>query len=42
MGAYLTFNLLEDLRENDPLSEEEEFDGAGIGLAGLAYFMLNK
>jgi len=33
VGAYLTFNLLEDLRENDPLSEEEEFDGAGIGLA---------
>ena len=33
VGAYLTLNLLEDLRENDPLSEEEEFDGIGIGLA---------
>ena len=33
VGAYVTLNLLEDLRENDPLSEEEEFDGIGIGLA---------
>jgi hypothetical protein len=33
VGAYLTLNFLEDLRENDPLSEEEEFDGIGIGLA---------
>ena len=33
VGAYLTLNLLEDLRENDPMSEEEEFDGIGIGLA---------
>jgi len=33
VGAYLTLNFLEDLRENDPLSEEEDSDGIGLGLA---------
>jgi len=33
VGVYVTLNLLEDLRENDPLSQEEEFDGIGVGLA---------
>jgi hypothetical protein len=33
VGAYVTLNLLEDLRENDPLSEEEESNGLGLGLA---------
>ncbi len=33
VGAYLTLNFLEDQREVDPMSEEEQADGIGIGLA---------
>ena len=36
VGAYLTLNFLEDQREVDPMSEDEQSDGLGIGLAAAA------
>ena len=36
VGAYLTLNFLEDQRDVDPMSEEEQADGLGIGLAAAA------
>lgn len=36
VGAYLTLNFLEDQRDVDPLSEAEQADGIGIGLAAAA------
>ena len=36
VGAYLTLNFLEDQREVDPTSEDEQSDGLGIGLAAAA------
>ena len=36
VGAYLTLNFLEDQREADPQSEDEQSDGLGLGLAAAA------
>ena len=36
VGAYLTLNFLEDQRDVDPMSENEQADGLGIGLAAAA------
>ena len=36
VGAYLTLNFLEDQREVDPMSEDEQSDGLGVGLAAAA------
>jgi hypothetical protein len=36
VGAYLTLNFLEDQREVDPQSEDNQSDGIGFGLAAAA------
>ncbi len=36
VGAYLTLNFLEDLRDIDPMSADDNSDGIGFGLAAAA------
>lgn len=36
VGAYLTLNFLEDHREVEPVTEDKQSDGIGIGIAAAA------